>query len=167
MTVAGDVGSERGYSARGRSDWGHAQAEALYAPRYAEWIVRAQSVHRENFDPNQLEAASLVSIMADDSSQSCSYCSQIAHYATALKAARVMDCADLVATTRRQSRRCDALLHGRGWRRPKDRDLDSICEMVSAVKSLRMGSCITPGMLNLMRSARLAEAGLGFYSHNL
>ncbi len=167
MTVAGDVGRERGYSARGRSDWQRAEVEAFYAARFAELMFRVQSVHRENVDPNQLEAANFLSINPAGSPETCGYCSQSAHYETALKAAHVMDCADLVATVRRQSRGCDGLLHDRGWRSPKVGDLGSVCEMVRAVKGLGMETCVTLRILNLGRAVRRAESGLDFHSHNV
>jgi biotin synthase len=53
------------------------------------------------------------------------------------------------------------------WRNPKDRDLDEVCDMVSAVKQLGMETCVTLGMLTAPQAARLHEAGLDFYNHNV
>lgn len=53
------------------------------------------------------------------------------------------------------------------WRGPKDRELDQICDMVSAVKSLGMETCTTLGMLTPEQAVRLAGAGLDFYNHNV
>ena len=53
------------------------------------------------------------------------------------------------------------------WRNPKDRDLDQVCEMVSAVKDLGMETCATLGMLSEDQARRLQEAGLDFYNHNV
>src|ERR1700748_2687187 len=53
------------------------------------------------------------------------------------------------------------------WRNPKDRDLDEVCGMVSAVKELGMETCATLGMLTPAQAGRLRDAGLDFYNHNV
>jgi biotin synthase len=53
------------------------------------------------------------------------------------------------------------------WRNPKDHDLEKVCDMVSAVKGLGMETCVTLGMLTPGQAARLSEAGLDFYNHNV
>ncbi len=53
------------------------------------------------------------------------------------------------------------------WRNPKDKDLDRVCEMVSAVKGLGMETCATLGMLTEDQARRLQQAGLDFYNHNI
>jgi biotin synthase len=151
-----------------RTDWDRAEAEALYALPFSDLIFRAQSIHRDNFDPNHVETASLLSIKTGGCPEDCGYCAQSAHYETGLKATRLMDQADVVATARRArdagaTRFCMAA----AWRNPKDRDLDKVCEMVSAVKGLGMETCVTLGMLTPGQAARLSDAGLDFYNHNV
>jgi biotin synthase len=151
-----------------RTDWDRAEAEALYALPFPDLIFRAQTIHRKNFDPNHVETASLLSIKTGGCPEDCGYCSQSAHYDTGLKATRLMDKADVIATAQRAkdagaTRFCMAA----AWRNPKDRDLDTVCDMVSGVKDLGMETCVTLGMLTPGQAARLAEAGLDFYNHNV
>jgi len=151
-----------------RHDWDRTEAEALYALPFADLMFRAQSVHRGNFDPNHVETASLLSIKTGGCPEDCGYCSQSAHYDTGLKATKLMAKAEVVATAQRArdagaSRFCMAA----AWRNPKDRDLDEVCGMVSAVKDLGMETCVTLGMLTPAQAARLREAGLDFYNHNV
>ncbi|QHO78043.1 biotin synthase BioB [Bradyrhizobium sp. CCBAU 051011] len=160
--------NENGNSAPVRSDWERAEAEALYGLPFVDLMFRAQSVHRESFDPNHIETASLLSIKTGGCPEDCGYCAQSAYYDTGLKASRLMARTDVVATAQRAkdagaSRFCMAA----AWRNPKDRDLDQVCEMVSAVKALGLETCVTLGMLTLGQAARLAEAGLDFYNHNV
>ncbi|HSZ95538.1 MAG TPA: biotin synthase, partial [Bradyrhizobium sp.] len=54
-------GTERGIGTI-RRDWRRAEAEALYNLPFADLMFRAQSIHRNHFDPNQIETASLLSI---------------------------------------------------------------------------------------------------------
>jgi biotin synthase len=151
-----------------RNDWDRAEAEALYTLPFADLMFRAQTIHRAHFDPNHVETASLLSIKTGGCPEDCGYCSQSAHYETGLKATRLMDQADVVATAQRAkhagaSRFCMAA----AWRSPKDRDLDRVCEMVSAVKELGMETCVTLGMLTPPQAVQLREAGLDFYNHNV
>jgi biotin synthase len=151
-----------------RHDWKRTEAEALYNLSFADLMFRAQSTHRSHFDPNHVETASLLSIKTGGCPEDCGYCSQSAHYDTGLKATKLMAHADVVATAQRAreagaSRFCMAA----AWRNPKDRDLDEVCVMVSAVKELGMETCVTLGMLTAPQAARLRDAGLDFYNHNV
>jgi biotin synthase len=151
-----------------RHDWTRTEAEALYDLPFADLVFRAQSLHRRNFDPNRIETASLLSIKTGGCPEDCGYCSQSAHYDTGLKATRLMDQADVVATAKRAKEAgADRFCMAAAWRSPKDRDLDKICAMVSEVKSLGMETCVTAGMLTPDQAARLHEAGLDFYNHNV
>jgi biotin synthase len=59
-----------------RTDWDRAEAEALYALPFADLIFQAQCIHRDNFDPNHVETASLLSIKTGGCPEDCGYCSQ-------------------------------------------------------------------------------------------
>src|ERR1700712_3219652 len=151
-----------------RHDWDRAEAEALYELPFADLMFQAQSIHRRNFDPNHVETASLLSIKTGGCPEDCGYCSQSAKYETGLDATKLMNKDDVVATAQRAkdagaSRFCMAA----AWRNPKDKDLDKVCEMVSAVKGLGMETCVTLGMLTDAQARRLHDAGLDFYNHNV
>ena len=151
-----------------RHDWQRAEAQALYDLPFADLVFQAQSVHRANFDPNHLETASLLSIKTGGCAEDCGYCSQSAKYDTDVKATKLMDRDTVVATAQRAkeagaSRFCMAA----AWRNPKDKDLDRVCEMVSAVKEIGLETCATLGMLTPDQAQRLQDAGLDFYNHNI
>jgi biotin synthase len=151
-----------------RYDWQRTEAQVLYDLPFADLMFQAQSIHRGNFDPNHVETASLLSIKTGGCAEDCGYCSQSAHYDTDVKATRLMDRAAVVATAQRAkdagaSRFCMAA----AWRNPKDKDLDRVCDMVSAVKGLGLETCATLGMLTTDQAKRLQEAGLDFYNHNV
>jgi biotin synthase len=157
-----------GLSSEPRHDWTRAEAEVLYDLPFADLIFQAQGLHRRNFDPNHVETASLLSIKTGGCPEDCGYCAQSAHYDAGVKATRLMDQADVVETAQRAkeagaSRFCMAA----AWRNPKDKDLDRVCEMVSAVKALGMETCATLGMLTVDQAKRLNDAVLDFYNHNV
>ncbi|WP_043283963.1 biotin synthase BioB [Reyranella massiliensis] len=154
--------------AQSRRDWTRAEAEALYALPFAELMFQAQTVHRRNFDPNHVETASLLSIKTGGCPEDCGYCSQSAHFDTDVKATRLMDQAPVVEAARRaQAAGATRFCMAAAWRNPKDRDLDRVCDIVGAVKGLGMETCATLGMLTPAQAARLREAGLDFYNHNV
>jgi biotin synthase len=151
-----------------RYDWQRTEAEEIYGLPFSDLIFRAQIIHRENFDPNHVETASLLSIKTGGCPEDCGYCSQSAHYETDIKATRLMDQTAVVETAKRAkqagaSRFCMAA----AWRNPKERDLDRVCDMVSEVKALGMETCATLGMLTTDQAKRLRDAGLDFYNHNV
>ena len=151
-----------------RHDWDRAEAEALYAMPFADLMFRAQGIHRANCDPNHVETASLLSIKTGGCPEDCGYCSQSAHYDSGLQATRLMEQADVVTAARRaQEAGATRFCMAAAWRNPKDRDLDQVCTMVSAVKDLGMETCATLGMLTPKQAARLRDAGLDFYNHNV
>jgi len=151
-----------------RHDWTRSEAEAIYNLPFSDLIFQAQNVHRAHFDPNHIETASLLSIKTGGCPEDCGYCSQSAHYDTDVKATKLMDHQAVLDTARRAkengaSRFCMAA----AWRNPKDKDLDRVCDMVSAVKDLGMETCATLGMLAPNQAQRLRDAGLDFYNHNV
>jgi biotin synthase len=151
-----------------RNDWTRAEAQAVYDLPFADLIFQAQSIHRRNFDPNHVETASLLSIKTGGCPEDCGYCSQSAKYDTGLKATKLMEHDDVVETAKRAKEAgAERFCMAAAWRNPKDKDLDKVCEMVSAVKDLGMETCVTLGMLTDSQAKRLHDAGLDFYNHNV
>lgn len=151
-----------------RYDWTRSEAQALYDLPFADLMFQAQSIHRRNFDPNRVETASLLSIKTGGCPEDCGYCSQSAKYDTGVNATKLMNHDDVVATARRaKDAGAERFCMAAAWRNPKDKDLDKVCDMVSAVKGLGMETCVTLGMLTDAQARRLHNAGLDFYNHNV
>ena len=45
-----------------RNDWQLDEVQALYGLPFNDLLFKAQSIHRENFDPNEVQVSSLLSI---------------------------------------------------------------------------------------------------------
>ncbi len=56
---------------------------------------------------------------------------------------------------------------GAAWRRPTDRNLDHVGDLVGEVKALGLETCVTLGMLEPAQAVRLRDAGLDYYNHNI
>ena len=151
-----------------RHDWTRAEVRALFELPFPELIFRAQSIHRRNFDPTEVQISTLLSIKTGCCPEDCAYCPQSVHYDTGVKAEKLMPL-DAVLAEARAAKDAGAsrFCMGAAWREPKDRDLDKVCEMVEGVKGLGLETCATLGMLTGGQARRLKAAGLDYYNHNL
>jgi biotin synthase len=151
-----------------RHDWTRAELAALFALPFPELIYRAQSVHRAHFDPAEVQISTLLSIKTGGCPEDCAYCPQSAHYATGVKAEKLMQL-DAVLAEARAAKGAGAsrFCMGAAWREPKERDLDQVCAMVEGVRALGLETCATLGMLSAGQAQRLKAAGLDYYNHNL
>ena len=148
--------------------WTRADIDALMAAPFAELVFRAAEVHRENFNPNEVQASRLLSIKTGGCPEDCGYCSQSAKFDTGLKASKLMERDAVVAAARRaKDEGASRFCMGAAWREPKDRDMPALCGMVAEVKGLGLETCMTLGMLSDKQAAQLSEAGLDYYNHNI
>jgi len=151
-----------------RHDWTRDEVGALFDLPFPELMFRAQSVHRQNFNPAAVQISTLLSIKTGGCPEDCAYCPQSARYDTGVRAEKLM-ALDAVLAEARTAKRAGAsrFCMGAAWREPKDRDLDSVCAMVEGVKSLGLETCATLGMLTAPQARRLKDSGLDYYNHNL
>jgi biotin synthase len=56
---------------------------------------------------------------------------------------------------------------GAAWRGPKQRDIEKVAQMVSAVRALGLETCATLGQLKQGQAEQLKSAGLDYYNHNI
>ncbi|HEY8100283.1 MAG TPA: biotin synthase BioB [Burkholderiaceae bacterium] len=141
---------------------------ALFDLPFNDLLYRAQQVHRENFDPTEVELATLLSIKTGGCEEDCGYCPQAARYDTGVTAKKILPLDEVLqAAQQAKEHGATRFCMGAAWREPKDRDLEQIESMVRGVKALGMETCATLGMLAEHQAERLKEAGLDYYNHNL
>jgi biotin synthase len=144
------------------------EVEALFRLPFADLLYRAQQVHREHFDPNQVQLSTLLSIKTGGCSEDCGYCPQSAFHSTDVEDRKMLELDEVVKAARAaQQAGADRFCMGAAWREPSDADMLSVVEMVKAVRGLGMETCATLGMLNDEQTEQLKEAGLDYYNHNL
>ena len=152
----------------GPHKWTREAALQLYRMPFNDFLFKAQSVHRQHFDPNRVQLSRLLNIKTGGCPEDCSYCSQSSHHATGLAASKLMDVEAILGEARKaKAGGATRYCMGAAWRNPKPRDMDAIVEIISAVKELGMETCMTLGMLDRAQADRLAEAGLDYYNHNV
>ncbi|MDX8449785.1 biotin synthase BioB [Mesorhizobium captivum] len=148
--------------------WTLEKARALHDAPFNNLLFLAQTVHRQNFDPNKVQLSRLLSIKTCGCPEDCGYCSQSAHHQTGLKASKLMEVKQVITeATKARDAGATRYCMGAAWRNPKPRDMEAVVAMVEGVKALGMETCMTLGMLDLEQAARLKQAGLDYYNHNI
>jgi biotin synthase len=148
--------------------WTLAEVEALFNLPFMELMYHAQQVHRAHFDPNSVQLSSLLSIKTGGCSEDCGYCPQSAFHEAGVANQKMLQVAEVVkAAKAAQACGADRFCMGAAWREPTEADLDSVVDMVKAVRELGMETCATLGMLTEAQAQRLKDAGLDYYNHNL
>ncbi len=151
-----------------RNDWQLAEVKALYALPFNDLLFKAQTIQRENFDPNEVQISSLLSIKTGSCSEDCGYCPQSARYDADLTPEALMPVDEVIKSAKlAKDQGASRFCMGAAWRSPKDKDIERVVEMVQGVKSLGMETCVTLGMLTDKQTAALKEGGLDYYNHNL
>ncbi|MCC6407464.1 MAG: biotin synthase BioB [Planctomycetes bacterium] len=146
-----------------------AEVEALLARPLLELVFDAAKVHREHHDPARVQCSQLLSIKTGGCAEDCGYCSQSAHFDTAVKREPLMQVDAVLAAARAaKANGADRFCMGAAWREVKDGpDFDRVLAMVREVKSLGLETCVTLGMLRDEQATKLRDAGLDYYNHNL
>lgn len=151
-----------------RHDWTREEVLALFDLPFPELLHRASLVHRERFDPTEVQVSTLLSIKTGGCPEDCAYCPQSARYDTGLKAQKLMALDDVVArAAAAKAAGATRFCMGAAWRSPKDRDVAEVAKMVGAVKAMGLETCATLGMLKPEQAQALKVAGLDYYNHNL
>jgi biotin synthase len=151
-----------------RHDWTREEIRALFDLPFPDLIFAAQRIHRQNFDPREVQISTLLSVKTGGCAEDCGYCPQSAHHHAGVKAEKLMAVDDVLAEARAaKAAGASRFCMGAAWRSPKDRDLDDICAMVEGVRDLGLETCMTLGMLTKLQAQRLKDSGLDYYNHNL
>ena len=151
-----------------RHDWTMQEARALFELPFNDLVFRAQSVHREHFDPNEVQISTLLSIKTGACPEDCKYCPQSGHYNTGLEKEKLLEIEKVVAEAKAaKAKGASRFCMGAAWRSPSKKNMEYVVDMVRQVKSLGLETCMTLGMLKQEQADELAEAGLDYYNHNL
>ena len=151
-----------------RTDWTLGEVQLLLDLPFADLMFHAQRVHRDNFDPNEVQISTLLSIKTGACPEDCSYCSQSIRFETGLKSEPLMDLTEVMERARiAKANGATRFCMGAAYRSPKQKQLDQIVAMVKGVRELGMETCVTLGMLSAPQAQQLKDAGLDYYNHNL
>ncbi|GLX62087.1 biotin synthase [Proteus vulgaris] len=148
--------------------WTLKEARALFDMPFLDLVFQAQQVHRQHFDPSQIQVSTLLSIKTGACPEDCKYCAQSARYKTGLEKERLMEVQQVIESAKKaKAAGSTRFCMGAAWKNPHERDMPYLEQMVKEVKALGMETCMTLGKLDDSQANRLADAGLDFYNHNL
>jgi biotin synthase len=152
-----------------RHDWSAEEALAIYSQPFPDLMYQAQGIHRQYFNPHEVQRSTLLSVKTGGCPEDCAYCPQSAHYQTGVERHGVLP-KEVVRAKALQAKEAGStrFCMGAAWREVKDgKDFDAIVELVREVHGLGLEVCCTLGMLTESQAQRLKEAGCYAYNHNL
>ncbi len=132
-------------------------------------LWQAQAVHREANPGYRVQLASLLSVKTGGCEEDCAYCPQSMHNSSDVTGQPELEVEPVLARAR-AAKQAGAHRFCMGWAWRDIRDgapFEAMLSMVRGVRELGMEACVTAGMLTDSQAARLAEAGLTSYNHNL
>lgn len=151
-----------------RHDWTLEEIRDIMNQPFNDLIFQAQTVHRQYFDPNEVQTSTLINIKSGGCAEDCAYCPQSARHESDVEKERMMEVQEVIeqALAAKESG-ATRLCMGAAWRNPSKQDFPRVLEMVRVVKALGLETCVTLGMLEDEQVKQLKDAGLDYYNHNL
>ena len=151
-----------------RHNWTSKEILDYFYTPLNDLIFIAQSIQRENFNPNDDQLSTLLSIKTGSCPEDCSYCPQSAHYNVNLENEKLLPL-DTVLSAAKKAKDIGStrFCMGAAWRGPSEKDLKRVCNMIEEVHSIGMETCATLGLLKKGQAEKLASAGLDYYNHNI
>lgn len=152
-----------------RHDWTQEEILDIYNMPLFDLVYRAQQVHREFNEANEVQVSTLLSIKTGGCAEDCSYCPQAARYNTGVEVHKLMTLNQVLdAADKAKDGGASRLCMGAAWREVRNnRDFDRVLDMVKGVNEKGLEVCCTLGMLTEEQAQKLADAGLYAYNHNL
>ena len=154
-----------------RHDWSQAEIQALLELPLMELLWQAQQAHRAANPGYRVQLASLLSVKTGGCVEDCAYCPQSIHHSSDITGRPELELeVESVLARARAARDAGAHRFCMGWAWRDIRDgapFEAMLAMVRGVRELGLEACVTAGMLTGPQAARLAEAGLTAYNHNL
>ncbi|KAH8554072.1 biotin synthase [Umbelopsis sp. PMI_123] len=153
-----------------RNDWKRDEIQEIFDSPLMDLLFYGAKVHRENFNPLEVQQCTLLSIKTGGCSEDCKYCPQSSHHKTLVKAQKMLDTGEVMEAARKaKAAGSTRFCMGAAWRDLAGRksNFNKILNYVTEIRGMGMEVCCTLGMLNEDQAKRLKEAGLTAYNHNL
>lgn len=140
----------------------------IYDKSLDELIEEANKITKENFS-NVVEACSIISAKTGECSENCKYCSQSAHNHAKITCHPLLDVNTVVkAAESAKKNGATRFCIVTSGRKPTDTDFEKILEMIKAVAKIDgIHCCASLGLLSKEQIARIKEAGVERYNHNI
>lgn len=134
-----------------RNDWTREEIGAIYRLPFTELLHQASTMHRQHFDPLEVQRCTLLSIKTGGCNEDCKYCAQSTRYKTFVKPEPLMSVDAVVEAARRaKNAGSTRFCMGTAWRElgNKKGAFGKILKMVEEVNGMGLEVCCTLGMLS-------------------
>lgn len=150
------------------SSWTAPQVTALYEKPFFDLLFQAHTIHRQHFDPQELQLSALLSVKTGACPEDCAYCPQSGRFNTDLEKQNLLSIEEVLsAATAAKANGATRFCMGAAWRNPPERAFPQLLKMIAEVKKLGLETCVTLGMLTKEQAEKLKDGGLDYYNHNL
>lgn len=151
-----------------KQKWTLKDTRLLFKKPFFDLIFEAQKKHRENFNPNEIQISTLLSIKTGACPEDCKYCPQSARYKTGLKKEPLLKLKQILQSAKQaKASGSTRFCMGAAWKNPNEKDIPYLEEIIKEVKKMGMETCMTLGTINNIQAEKLSKAGLDYYNHNL
>ena len=151
-----------------RNNWTLEEVSDLFKKDLNYLLFNAHTLHKKYHNENEVQMCTLLSIKTGGCPEDCGYCSQSIHSDQPMEPTKLMSLEEvkqkaLDAKENGSMRFC----MGAAWRKPSNKNLERVIEMIKVVKSTGLEACVTLGMLTKQQASMLSDAGLDYYNHNI
>jgi biotin synthase len=152
-----------------KHDWTIDELKEIYDLPLLELISKSHGIHVLFHQPSEIQVCSLISIKTGGCPEDCKYCAQSSRYQTSISAQPMMSLNSVLNDAKRAKERgATRVCLGAAWRGVKDgKQFEEVLLMIKEITDMGIEVCCTLGMLKDYQAARLKEAGLYAYNHNL
>lgn len=152
-----------------RHDWRIEELKDMYDLPLLELISKSNHIHVQIHKPSEIQVCSLISIKTGGCPEDCKYCAQSSRYQTSVSAQPMMQLTAVLNEAKRAIERgATRVCLGAAWREIRDsKQFEDVLQMIKEITGMGVEVCCTLGMLKDHQAARLKEAGLYAYNHNL
>lgn len=143
---------------------------ALYEKPFFNLISQSREVYLNNWENNEVQLCTLLSIKTGGCSEDCSYCAQSARYNSGVEVERLMEKEQVMARAHAaKATGSTRFCMGAAWRgvRGGTKRFEQVVDIIKDVSTLGMEVCVTLGELGPDEAKTLKEAGVTAYNHNL
>ena len=99
--------------------WPKKKIKSLFQLPFNDLVYQAHVVHRANFNPNEVQLSTLLSIKTGGCSEDCGYCPQSARFNTEVENEPLMDIAEVLASAKlAKDAGASRFCMGAAWRGP-------------------------------------------------
>ena len=151
-----------------KQQWNDEKVAKIFEQPFNDLLFHAHTIHRQYFNPNQLQVSTLLSIKTGACPEDCKYCPQSAHHKTDIERKKLLAVQTVLEAAKKAADSgATRFCMGAAWKQPKKKDMPYLIEMIQGVKKLGLQTCMTLGQLDGEQCRQLADAGLDYYNHNI